>query len=57
MTNVLLSRSEDLFLKNIKATPMWTPSILQRFRRRIETTGKVEVLEGARKKAGLQHHF
>ena len=57
--NVLLSRSEDLSLKNIKTTPMWRRSILQRlgFRRRIATTGKVEVPEGARKEAGLQHHF
>ena len=56
--NVLLSRSEDLFL-NIKTTPMWGRSILQRlgFRRRVATTGKVEVHEGARKEAGLQHHF
>ena len=38
---------------------MWGCSILQRlgFRRRVATTGKVEVLEGARKEAGLQHHF
>ena len=57
--NVLLSRSEDLSLKNIKATPMWGRSILQRlgFRSRVVTTGKVEVPEGARKEAGLQHHF
>ena len=34
-------------------------SILQRlgFQRRVATTGKVEVPEGARKEAGLQHHF
>ena len=34
-------------------------SILQRlrFRRRVATTGKVEVPEGARKESGLQHHF
>ena len=57
--NVLLSRSEDLSLKNIKTTPMWGRSILQRlgFLRRVATTGKVEVTEGARKEAGLQHHF
>ena len=57
--NVLLSRSEDLSLKNIKTTPMWGRSIVQRvgFRRRVATTGKVEVPEGARKEAGLQHHF
>ena len=57
--NVLLSRSEDLPPKNIKKTPMWERSILQRlgFRRRVATTGKVEVPEGARKEAGLQHHF
>ena len=38
---------------------MWGCSIFQRlgFRRRVATTGKVEVLEGARKEAGLQHHF
>ena len=38
---------------------MWERSILQRlgFRRRVATTGKVEVPEGARKEAGLQHHF
>ena len=29
-TNVLLSRSENLSLKNIKTTPMWGRSILQR---------------------------
>ena len=57
--NVLLSRSEDLSLKNIKTTPMWGSSIIQRlgFRRRVATTGKVEIPEGARKEAGLQHHF
>ena len=57
--NVLLSRSEDLSLKNIKTTPMWGRSILQRlgFLRRVATTGKGEVTEGARKEAGLQHHF
>ena len=57
--NVLLSRSEDLFLKSIKTTPVWGCSILQRlgFRRRVATTGRVEVPEGARKEAGPQHHF
>ena len=57
--NVLLKRSEDLSLKNIKTTPMWGRSILQRlgFRRRVVTTGKMEVPGGARKEAGLQHHF
>ena len=57
--NVSLSRNEDLPLKNIKTTPMWGRSILQRlgFRRRVATAGKVEVPEGARKEAGLQHHF
>ena len=57
--NVLLSRREDLCLKNIKTTPMWGRSIFQRlgFRRQIATTGKVEDPEGARKEAGLQHHF
>ena len=56
---VLLSRSEDLPLKNIKTTSMWGRSILQRlgFRRRVATTEKVGVPEGARKEAGLQHHF
>ena len=55
----LLSRSEDLSLKNIKTTPTWGRSILQRlgFRRRVATTGKVKFPEGARKEAGLQHHF
>ena len=49
--NALLSRSEDLSLKNIKAIPMWGRSILQRlgFRRRVAATGKVEVPEGVRK--------
>ena len=57
--NVLLSRSEDLSLKNIKTTAMWGRSILQRlgFRRQVVTTGKVEVPKEARKEAGLQHHF
>ena len=57
--NVLLSRSKDLSLKKIKTTPVWERSILQRlgFRRRVATTGKVEVPEGARKESGLQHHF
>ena len=57
--NVLLSRSEDLFLKSIKTTPVWGCGILQRlgFRRRVATTGRVEVPEGARKEAGPQHHF
>ena len=38
---------------------MWGRSILQRlgFRRPVATAGKVEVREGARNKAGLQHHF
>ena len=53
---VLLCTNEDL---SIKATPMWRRSIFQRlgFRRRVATTGNVEVPEGARKEAGLQHHF
>ena len=57
--NVSLSRNEDLSLKNIKTTTMWGRSILQRlgFRRRVATNGIVEVPEGARKEAGLQHHF
>ena len=57
--NVLLSRRKDLSLKNIKTTPMWGRSILQRlgFRTWVATTWKVEVPEGARKEAGLQHHF
>ena len=57
--NVLLSRSKDLSLKKIRTTPVWERSILQRlgFRRRVATTGKVEVPEGARKESGLQHHF
>ena len=57
--NVLLSRREDLSFKTIKATPIWGRSILQRlgFRRRVASTGKVEVPEGARKEAGLQHLF
>ena len=57
--NVLLSRSEDLSLKNIKTTPMWGRGILQRLgsRRLVATTEKVEVPVGARKVAGLQHHF
>ena len=38
---------------------MWRRSSLQRlgFRKRVATTGKVEVPEGARKETGLQHHF
>ena len=46
-------------LKQLKKTPMWGRSILQRleFRRQIATIAKVEVPEGARKEAGLQHHF
>ena len=57
--HVLLSRSEDLSLKNIKTTPMWGRSILQKlvFRRRVATNGKVEVPKGAREEAGLQHHI
>ena len=57
-TNVLLSRSEDLSLKNIRTTPMWGRSILQRlgFRRRVPTNEKVEFPEGARIEAGLQHY-
>ena len=57
--NVLLSRSEDLSLKNIKTTPMWGYSILQRLgsQRWVATTGKVDVPEKARKKALLQHHL
>ena len=57
--NVLLSRNEDLSIKNIKTIPMWGRSILQRlgFRRPVATAGKAEVPEGARNKAGLQHHF
>ena len=57
--NVLLRRSEDLSLKNIETISMWGCSILQilGFWRRIETTRKGEVPEGARKEAGLQHHF
>ena len=51
IANVLLSRCEDSSLKNIKTTPMWGRSILQRlgFRRQAAATGKVEVPEGARK--------
>ena len=46
--NVLLSRSEDLSLKNIKTTPIWGRSILQKlgFRKRVATTRKVEDPEG-----------
>ena len=57
--NVLLSISEDLSLENIKTKPMWGRNILQRlgFQRRVATARKVEVPEGARKEAGLQHHF
>ena len=53
--NVLFSRSEDLSLKNVKTTPMWGRSILQRlgFRRRVATTGRVKIPEGARKEAGV----
>ena len=51
--NVLLIRSKDLSIKNIKTTPMWGRSILQRlgFRRRVATPGKVEVPEGAKKRS------
>ena len=51
----LLSRNEDLSLKNIKTTPKWDVVILQRlgFRRQVATTGKVEIAERARK----EHHF
>ena len=55
--NVLLWTNEDLSIKNIKATPLWRRSIFQRLGLRVATTGKVEVPEGARKEAGLQHHF
>ena len=59
MKIVVLSRSEDLSLKNIKTAPMWGRSILQRLGcwRKVATTGRVEVPEEARKEAGLQHHF
>ena len=52
--NVLLSKSEDLSLKNIKTILMSGHSIFQRLRfwRRVAATGKVEVPEGARKDAG-----
>ena len=57
--NVLLSRSEDLYLKNIKTTPIWGRSILQRlrFQRRVATSGKLEIPEAAKKDARRQHHF
>ena len=57
--NVLLRRSEDFSLKNIKATRMLGRSFLHRlgYRRRVATTRKVEVSEGARKEAWFQHHF
>ena len=59
MKIVVLSRSEDLSLKNIKTAPMWGRSILQRLGcwRKAATTGRVEVSEEARKEAGLKHHF
>ena len=46
-------------LKNIETISIWGCSILQilGFWRRIETIRKVELHEGARKEAGLQHHF
>ena len=55
--NVLLWTNEDLSIKNIKATPLWRRSIFQRLGLRVATTRNVEVPEGARKEAGLQHHF
>ena len=56
--NVLHSRSENLSLINMKTIAMWGRSIQRLgFRTRVATTGKVEVPERARKKAGLQHHF
>ena len=55
--NVLLCTSEDLSIKNIKTTPLWRRSIFQRLGLRVATTRNVEVPEGARKEAGLQHHF
>ena len=52
--NVFLSRSEDLSFKNIKTTPIWGRSILQRlgFQRRVAATRKMEIPEGARKEGG-----
>ena len=55
--DVLLCTSEDLSIKNIKTTPLWRRSIFQRLGLRVATTRNVEVPEGARKEAGLQHHF
>ena len=59
MKIVVLSRSEDLSLKNIKTAPMWGRSILQRLGcwRKAATTGRVEISEEARKEVVLQHHF
>ena len=50
IVNVLLSRSEDSSLKNIKTTPMWGRSILQRlgFCKQVATIRKVEVPKVAR---------
>ena len=53
-TNVLLSRSEDLLLKNIKTIPMWGRSIFQslNFERRWQQSQKWKSLKGQEKKQG-----
>ena len=49
-------RTDD---ENAVVISTWGRSLLQRigFQRRVPTTGKVEILENAKKEAGLQHHY
>ena len=57
---VLLKRSEDNSLRNLNVTAAsWGKSLLHRMglRRRVVTTGKVQIPEGAKREAGLQHHY
>ena len=55
----LLSRTDDVSVENVIATSTWGKIISQRiwFRRRAAIAGKVEILDSAKKEAGLQQYY
>ena len=57
---VFISKSGNQSIQNLNITGTnWGRSFLRRmgFKRRVVTTGKVRVPEGAKREAGLQHHY
>ena len=59
VTMILPSRTDDKSVKNFVVTTTWGKSLLQRIRfwRQAATTSKVEVLDSAKKGAGLQQNY